>query len=364
MKINDFFIKKELNWELINSIPDFGILKSIPQTPKWHKERCVWNHTKLVVDNMINELSKRQVDNSRDYYKLMVCAALCHDLGKATTTEWSEKKQDYISYNHAYSSDKITRRLFYDEDVELREKLCSLVRLHMDIRHVLDNEEQAISNLTQLYNSCYASLEDLLLLNLCDTLGSINDIESKEDIFDINNKLNDLISVNISSKGVNKFSYQLDSSQPQFTVYFMIGLPGSGKDTYIKNNLNEFPTICRDDIRKELGIQGDKPMGMKKEENLVTKIVEEIMKELCEKEQSFIINNTNLKQKYRDNFKRIISKSKYNPKIIYIYVEASSIDINKERRRGQIDGSVIDNMFNKFDFPLPSEYDELVFVKT
>lgn len=362
MKINNIFKNNVLDWGLIETLPNFAILKTIPQTPKWHKEGCVWNHTKLVVENMINELSKRQVDASTDYYRLMVCAALCHDLGKATTTKWSEKKEDYTSYNHAYESDKIVRQLFYEEEVLFREKLCSLVRLHMDIRHVLDTEDSTIANLNKIFNSCYCSLEDLLLLNLCDTLGSINDFETKDNIFENIKRLEDLISDNITSKVEDKILHQLKHSESQITIYFMVGLPGSGKDTYIHNNLSQLPTICRDDIRKEIGLKGEKPMGNHKEEQLVTKIVEERIKELCEQKKSLIINNTNLKKKYRDNLKRLISK--YNTEVVYIYVEASSVEINKERRNGQIDRTIIDNMFDKFDFPQPSEYDKLLIIRT
>ena len=38
----------------------------------------------------------------------------------------------------------------------------------------------------------------------------------------------------------------------EFKVYIMIGIPGSGKSTYVKNNLADIPMISRDIIRIEL----------------------------------------------------------------------------------------------------------------
>ena len=83
------------------------------------------------------------------------------------------------------------------------------------------------------------------------------------------------------------------------------------------------------------------------------------MIELCNNKQSFVINNTNLKKQYRDDYKKLIMK--YNPYIIYIYVETDSIQTNKDRRNGQMPLSVIDRMLDNFDYPLPKEYHRILF---
>lgn len=137
----------------------------------------------------------------------------------------------------------------------------------------------------------------------------------------------------------------------------MVGIPGSGKDTIIQKYLEGIPTVCRDDIRTEIGIQGEKPMGNKEQEKKVTQIFEERMLEYCKQGKSFVINNTNLKKQYRNRFLDIIKP--YKPVVIYIYVEAPSIVDNFARRAGQIDKDIIRRMASNFDFPYPTEYTTL-----
>ena len=137
----------------------------------------------------------------------------------------------------------------------------------------------------------------------------------------------------------------------------MVGIPGSGKDTIIQKYLEGIPTVCRDDIRTEIGIQGEKPMGNKEQEKKVTQIFEERMLEYCKQGKSFVINNTNLKKQYRNRFLDIIKP--YKPVVIYIYVEAPSIVDNFTRRTGQIDKDIIHRMASNFDFPYPTEYTTL-----
>ena len=106
-------------------------------------------------------------------------------------------------------------------------------------------------------------------------------------------------------------------------------------------------------------MKGEKPTGTKEEENEVTLRFNKRMIELCEDKQSFVINNTNVRKKYRDDYKKMIMK--YNPYIIYVYVETPSISINKSRREGQMPLSVIDRMIDNFDYPLPNEYNQMLF---
>ena len=51
---------------------------------------------------------------------------------------------------------------------------------------------------------------------------------------------------------------------------------------------------------------------------------------------------------------------RFMPKIVYVYVEAPSLDVNKSRRKGMMPLEVIDRMWNQFDFPEPTEYNEFI----
>ena len=140
----------------------------------------------------------------------------------------------------------------------------------------------------------------------------------------------------------------------------MVGLPGSGKNYYIENNLPHLPTLSRDDIRTEIGIPGEKPQGNKEEEDKVTQIFMERLRNYCETETSFIINNVNVRLRYRQDALREIVP--YNAEIVYVYVD-TPIETCKERRDGQIPEGVIDRMWGYEEMPSPKEYDRLIVVR-
>jgi uncharacterized protein (DUF1330 family) len=70
-----------------------------------------------------------------------------------------------------------------------------------------------------------------------------------------------------------------------------------------------------------------------------------------------IIDDMNLKRKYRDAIKELFKN--YNVRYIYVYVEADSIEKNIERRRGHISPDIIKSMINSIEWPTVDEYDFL-----
>ncbi|KKW29995.1 MAG: hypothetical protein UY72_C0027G0011, partial [Candidatus Uhrbacteria bacterium GW2011_GWD2_52_7] len=64
--------------------PDLPPLAVTPQEPEWHPEGNVWIHTLMSVDVAARLIRKERLEGD-DAFVIML-AALCHDLGKATTT--------------------------------------------------------------------------------------------------------------------------------------------------------------------------------------------------------------------------------------------------------------------------------------
>lgn len=138
----------------------------------------------------------------------------------------------------------------------------------------------------------------------------------------------------------------------------MVGIAGSGKDTWISENKPDLPIVSRDLIRAEIGLTGDKPMGNKIQEDEVTRISNERVIEYCSNGCDFIINNMNLTKSRREECIKLLMP--YSPNIIIVYVEAPSIKELKKRRKGQIKESVINRMSKSLEYPERYEYDELI----
>lgn len=93
-------------------------------------------------------------------------------------------------------------------------------------------------------------------------------------------------------------------SSPQ--VILTTGLPGSGKSTWAKTQQSYDPRgivlVSRDDIRKMVGCF---PVGSKEQEDLVSKIQDDVIVRSVEEERCVIVHDTNLNQKSPKRIKRL-----------------------------------------------------------
>lgn len=358
------FEKLSYNWKKIERIDEFAVLKKCEQNPRWHSEGNAWKHTQLVCEEMVKILKSRgfkATSSVTDSTKVLMTAALFHDIGKGVTTEF--KKGNWHAYGHEIQGERITRLLLWDEDINFREAVCSLVRWHMDPLRIFENgSKDYIEKVLRLKKVCDLSL--LIILKMADVAGSIQqDIASKDTDME---KLKFL--ENINSQIPN--SLPLPGTLPwenlkKVVVVMMIGLPGAGKDTYIKKEVELeglTVTVCRDDIRAELGFckNGEKIVGTRYQEDKVSKVFNDRVVEAAENNKMIVINNINLKKGYRDDIHELLKK--YNPWYTYIYVQADSLEKNYMRRHGQIDEEVFDKMIMSFDWPYAPEYDEMKIV--
>ncbi len=79
-------LKLALDLGVVQSLwPELFALVGVQQDPEWHPEGDVWVHTLQVVDYARQEVCPRE---SPEKQTTVMLAALCHDLGKATTTKF------------------------------------------------------------------------------------------------------------------------------------------------------------------------------------------------------------------------------------------------------------------------------------
>lgn len=349
------------NIKNLKKCKEFYALMKTKQSPKWHGEGDAFKHTVLVAKKMYEMVNSGVwFLNNRDK-RILMLAAICHDLGKATTTYFDEKEKDWKCKNHGVVGERITRELLFDEDINTREEICWLVRWHMNFHHVcIKPYQQRLQEITRLSKG-QSTIEKLLILNVADSRGSLS-VENTED--KINDRLRKISDIAMSNDCYIK-PYHTKNTESDYTMYVMIGLPGSGKDTYIHKYLQDLPCICRDDIREEIKdgqIIGRKLMLSPLEEKQVTDIVNERIRTCCINKQSFVINQTSLKKKYRQAFIDIAEKFNH-VNIVYVYVEAPSIeDCIRRRGEGKWKG-IINRMWDEFEFPDKSECNKLIIYK-
>ena len=363
----------DIHWDYIYSIPEFAAMKTLHQNPKWHSEsEWVSGHVEKVA-NICKQWIECKHNLDEDFVSILMLSALFHDIGKATTTFMNEKDNMWHHYGHEMESEKITRRILWDLGYYIREKVCGLVRWHMEPFNIIKSKDAAIKILDLQNKVC--SLRMLYLVKKFDMEGSVSadpeltkfDANLLNEFYNLCQTLNCINYPNEINSIRGRISNMLNAKRKHLEVEMYLGLPGAGKDTAIAVSMidgKDRAIICRDDIRIELGYcgEGEKYLGTNEEENKVTEVFNRKLKDAAESGKVIVINNMNNKRKYRDAYKQMLKD--YNVCWKYIYVEASELNKNIERRKGQIHELAFRKMVESFEFPTPDEYDVFKIVKS
>ena len=112
--------------------PELSALAGVPQDPRWHPEGDVWTHTRLVVDQAAKIINQKDSEFSEDEKLVIMLSALCHDLGKVTTTE-TQEDGSITARGHAQAGIKPTREFFakFTFSNETIEAVCGCVAEHL-----------------------------------------------------------------------------------------------------------------------------------------------------------------------------------------------------------------------------------------
>lgn len=150
-----------------------GNLVKTEQEPKHHPEGNVWRHTMMVVD----EAAARK--SSSEDPRVLMWAALLHDLGKATTTRI--RKGRITSYDHDKEGKKLSEEFLknFTDDAVFIKKVSSLIRWHMQVLFVCKSMQFA--DMRSMLKE--VSLNEIALLSYCDRMGrgSMDDAKTYEE---------------------------------------------------------------------------------------------------------------------------------------------------------------------------------------
>ena len=133
--------KPSLGFELMKTLgvlkyfPELKAIIAVPQSPKWHPEGDVWIHTMMSLDAM-SQLCRSGCphpddQNSKEKLKLLF-ATLCHDLGKAVTTNIDDNGE-IRSIGHEKAGLEPTKSFMYrlTDEHNFIDSLLPLVEHHL-----------------------------------------------------------------------------------------------------------------------------------------------------------------------------------------------------------------------------------------
>ncbi len=381
-KLYELLPKNDLDFEyIINGIlkPYKEDLKNTHQELAWHGEDDVLTHTIMVLKELVN---LREYQTLSKIEQLTVFLAACfHDVGKITCTKVIDGK--IRSYNHGKVGSRMVRSYLYKELglggkkelLNLREAICLLIKYHSNpVYTAFDNDAErkilmisANSELVPLF-----TIKLLCILSTADVLGRIGN-EKEEQVEKINyfKELSKELGVfdtyykfsNIHSR-FKYFNKELDWYKDELycnykcNVILTVGLPGTGKDTYIEKNYQNMKVISLDGIRDELRI---KPQ---EDESRVITIAKNRAKEYLRYGISFVWNATNMSNMTRNSLISLFHDYHACVKIIYLETSYDECLKRNQNRIKEVPLKVIEKMLNSLVIPEIFEADEIEWITT
>ena len=315
------------------------------QNPVWHGEGDVWTHTKMVCEALVTlEDFQGRSDSEK---QAVFLAALLHDIGKVPTTKQEDGR--WVSPNHSIVGAQMAREFLWrnmglcgtEEKQQLRETVCNLIRYHSFPPHALehpDGKRKLLSIAANGENCPMFTLSLLCLLSRADAMGRI-----AEDRAQMAEQV--LLCAEFAKEcGCFQAPYPFPSAHTKFAylsgrdiapeialyddswgeIILLSGLPGTGKDTWIRENLPGMPVISLDEIREELNIPPTE------NQTPVAERARERAREYLRQKQPFVWNATNLSPMLRS--KQVNLFSRYNAATRIVYLET---DWNEQLRRNR-----------------------------
>ncbi len=139
-------------------------LKTTQQSPVYHPEGNVWNHTMLVVEEAAKWRGESKCPQA------LMWAALLHDVGKPDTT--CVRRGKITSYDHEKVGAELARRFLsgFKVDKALTDRVCMLIRYHMQVLFVV--KKLPFAEVGEMKENTDAA--EVALLGLCDRLGRLH----------------------------------------------------------------------------------------------------------------------------------------------------------------------------------------------
>lgn len=344
-----------LDWQAIQA--QFSWIRAmadVPQDAIFHAEGDVLIHTSMVTKALIELPAWRALPPEERM--LLFASALLHDVGKPSCTTVEDGR--IRSRGHARIGERMTRQLFWDEGVPFaqREYVARLVRLHGLPLQFLDKEspERAVFAASQS-----VQLAHLALLAEADVRGRIchdqPELLARVELF--REFCTELACYQQPRQFADDFSrfvyFQSEQGDPnyaayddtQFEVTLMVGLPGVGKDTWIRNHLADQPVITLDEIRKELKIAPGDNQGA------VVQLARQRARELLRKKHSFIWNATNIMRMRRQELINLITSYGGRTRIIYLDAPLHDILQRNQQRPEQVPNTIMSNFIRRMEVP-------------
>ncbi len=340
--------------------PWLAALGGVPQEPAYHAEGDVLIHTRLVAEALAAMPAWQALPASGR--AALFAAALLHDIGKPRCTQVLPDGR-ITSPGHARAGAAIARRLLWNHEewgspvpFAARESVTALVRLHGLPIWFLDKADLDRDLFTASYR---APLDRVALLAEADARGRTcadqGELLARIGLFrETCDELGCLDRPRSFPSDHSRVRYFRGlQREPGYEawddtwgeVVLLAGLPGAGKDHWLRESLPDLPVISLDAIRRERGIGPEEPQGP------VVRAAKEQAREWLRRHQPFAWNATNLTRHLRDPLIDLFLG--YGARVRVVYLDAPlGVVLQRNRDRpAPVPEGVILRLAGKLELP-------------
>lgn len=360
---------QEIDWERIEASrlnSCFKQMADTPQDPVWHGEGDVLAHTKLVCKHLVSLEGFWKLEQCRR--QELFVAGLLHDIGKNSTTRYEDGSLK--SPRHGPVGAQLARVLLWQEfgmsgtteAQRIRETICLLIRYHTAPINAMKRDDTELFLRRIAANGKLANdftIEMLCLLSEADALGRV-----AYDVQDICDAVH-LCAMQAKEAGCLCGPYAFPDAytayaylagrrvSPEYSLYddcwgeitMLCGLPGTGKDTWIRRERPDMPVVSLDDIRCEKDVKPTDAQGV------VIQAAKEQAKKYLRTHQPFIYNATNVSERTRSQWIALFEKYKAKVRIVFLETGWEEGLRRNAQRADAVPESVIGDMLSKLTLP-------------
>jgi putative nucleotidyltransferase with HDIG domain len=350
-----------LDWEAIaRRFTWIRTLEGVPQEASYHGEGNVLVHTRMVAEALAGLAEWRGLPVEER--GVLLLAALLHDVAKPACTI-IDADGKVRSPGHARMGAQMARYVLwegagFDAPVpfSVREAVARLVRFHglpLWFCEKADPEQAivAASQSTRLDHVALLAEADVRGRICADQVALLERVALFRAFCD---EARCYAEPHVFATEHSRFVY-FRSGRPDLTyvpyddtafeVVLLSGLPGVGKDTWIRAHLAGWPVISLDALRREMGVAPDRAQGA------VVRAAKERARELMRRQVSFVWNATNVTRAIRGPLIDIFATYHARTRVVYLDAPRDVVFRRNRERARPVPEAVIDKLAHKLEVP-------------
>jgi predicted kinase len=335
-------------------------MRGVPQDPRYHAEGDVFIHTRMVAEALAGLETWRALSETER--SILFMAALLHDVAKPACTV-IEQDGGITSKGHARKGELLAREILWagadlpvPPPLAVREGIAKLVRFHGLPLWFLEkaSPERAVIEASQMVR-----LERLALLAEVDARGrecpDQADLLERIALFRVFcEEQRCYTAPRAFASPHSRFEFFRHPTRDpdyeayddtQFEVVLMSGLPGVGKDSWVRQHLAGWPVISLDHLRQELDVTPREGQGP------VIQAARAQARDFLRARQPFVWNATNITRLLRRQLIEFFADYHARVRVIYLDAPFDVLIRRNAARPNRVPEHVILQMLRKLEVP-------------